>query len=152
MILLQEIASKPVVRRAHIINLTTEKDFIMAKKSSGLDGLAGLVYSSETGKSCPGCSQAIVSCQCSQVSGEYQGDGVAKIRRETKGRKGKGMTVIWDVPVHASQLNDIAKKLKQKCGTGGSVKDGRIEIQGDAVEKLMAELKLLGIKSKKVGG
>lgn len=123
----------------------------MAKKL-GLDSLAGLVYSSESGQTCPGCGQALASCSCIQQAGEYQGDGVAKVRRETKGRKGKGMTVIWDVPVHASELNDLAKKLKQKCGVGGSCKEGRIEMQGDLVTKVMDELKKLGFKVKKVGG
>lgn len=123
----------------------------MAKKL-GLDSLAGLVYSSESGQTCPGCGQALDSCSCKQQAGEYQGDGIAKVRRETKGRKGKGMTVIWDVPVHASDLNDLAKKLKQKCGVGGSCKEGRIEMQGDLVIKVMDELKKLGFKVKKVGG
>lgn len=124
----------------------------MAKKSTGLDSLAGLVYSSEQGQTCPGCSQPLGSCQCSTLQGQYQGDGIAKVRRETKGRKGKGMTVVWDVPVHANELNDIAKKLKQKCGVGGSCKEGRIEIQGDNVDKVITELKVMKFKVKKVGG
>ena len=123
----------------------------MAKKSFGLESLGGLVYSSETGRSCPRCGHAASNCQCQNISGEYQGDGTAKIRRETKGRKGKGMTVVWDIPVHESELKDLARKLKQKCGTGGSLKEKRIEIQGDVIDKVMTELKSMGFKVKKVG-
>lgn len=79
-------------------------------------------------------------------------DGIVRVGRETKGRKGKGMTVVTGVPLHPEGLRDLAKKLKQKCGTGGTLKDGRIEIQGDHRELLVAELQALGHTVKRSGG
>lgn len=76
----------------------------------------------------------------------------AKVGRETAGRRGKGVTTVFDVPLDDEALKDLAAKLKQRCGTGGTVKDGRIEIQGDQRERIMAELEKLGFKVKRVGG
>jgi len=76
----------------------------------------------------------------------------AKVGRETAGRRGKGVTTVFDVPVDDESLRELATKLKQRCGTGGTVKEGRIEIQGDQRERIMAELEKLGFKVKKVGG
>jgi len=81
-----------------------------------------------------------------------KGDGIVRVGRETKGRKGKGMTVITGVPLHPEGLKDLAKTLKQKCGTGGTVKDRTIEIQGDHRDLLVAELQALGYTVKKSGG
>ncbi len=81
-----------------------------------------------------------------------KGDGIVRVGRETKGRKGKGMTVVTGVPLHPEGLRDLAKKLKQKCGTGGTVKDGKIEIQGDHRDLLVAELQALGYAVKRSGG
>lgn len=81
-----------------------------------------------------------------------KGDGIVRVGRETKGRKGKGMTVITGVPLHPDGLKDLAKKLKQKCGTGGTVKGYTIEIQGDHRDLLVAELQELGYTVKKSGG
>ncbi len=80
------------------------------------------------------------------------GDGIVRVGRETKGRKGKGMTVITGVPLHPEGLKDLAKILKQKCGTGGTVKDRTIEIQGDHRDLLMAELEQRGYTVKRSGG
>ena len=76
----------------------------------------------------------------------------AKVGRETAGRRGKGVTTVFDVPLDEDALKELAAKLKQRCGTGGTVKDGRIEIQGDQRERIMAELERLGFKVKRVGG
>ncbi|WP_372799020.1 stress response translation initiation inhibitor YciH [Pontiella sp.] len=81
-----------------------------------------------------------------------KGDGIVRVGRETKGRKGKGMTVITGVPTHPEGLKDLAKKLKQKCGTGGTVKGQTIEIQGDQRDLLIAELQAMGYTVKKSGG
>lgn len=75
-----------------------------------------------------------------------------KVGRETAGRRGKGVTTVFDVPMDESGLRALAATLKQRCGTGGTVKDGRIEIQGDQRVRIVAELEKLGYKVKRVGG
>jgi protein-tyrosine phosphatase len=75
-----------------------------------------------------------------------------KVGRETAGRRGKGVTTVFDVPLDESGLRELATTLKQRCGTGGTVKEGRIEIQGDQRERIVAELEKLGYKVKRVGG
>ncbi len=75
-----------------------------------------------------------------------------KVGRETTGRRGKGVTTVFDVPLDESGLKELAVLLKQRCGTGGTVKDGRIEIQGDQRERIVAELEKLGYRVKRVGG
>jgi translation initiation factor 1 len=75
-----------------------------------------------------------------------------KVSRETAGRKGKGVTVVSDLPLAEQELKELATRLKNKCGTGGTAKDGRIEIQGDHRDKLVEELEKLGYKVKRVGG
>ncbi len=77
---------------------------------------------------------------------------ILKVGRETAGRRGKGVTTVFDVPLDESGLRELAATLKQRCGTGGTVKDGRIEIQGDQRERIVAELEKLGYKVKRVGG
>jgi translation initiation factor 1 len=76
----------------------------------------------------------------------------ANVGRETAGRRGKGVTTVFDVPLDDDALRELAAKLKQRCGTGGTVKDGRIEIQGDQRERIVTELEKLGFKVKRVGG
>lgn len=76
----------------------------------------------------------------------------AKVGRETKGRRGRGVTTVFDVPLDEVGLQKLAANLKQKCGTGGTVKDGRIEIQGDQRERLVAVLEGMGYRVKRVGG
>jgi protein-tyrosine phosphatase len=75
-----------------------------------------------------------------------------KVGRETAGRRGKGVTTVFDVPLDEDGLRELAATLKQRCGTGGTVKGGRIEIQGDQRERIVAELERLGYKVKRVGG
>jgi predicted translation initiation factor SUI1 len=75
-----------------------------------------------------------------------------KVGRETAGRRGKGVTTVFEVPLDENGLKELAAVLKQRCGTGGTVKDGRIEIQGDQRERIVAELEKLGYKVKRVGG
>jgi predicted translation initiation factor SUI1 len=76
----------------------------------------------------------------------------AKVGRETAGRRGKGVTTVFDLPLAEDSLRELAALLKQRCGTGGTVKDGRIEIQGDQRERVAAELEKLGYKVKRAGG
>jgi len=119
------------------------------------DQLGGLVYSTESGRLCPGCGEALGACCCNEQAGAERLatlDGVVRIRRETSGRKGKGVTTISGVPLVEKDLKALAKKLKQRCGTGGAVKDGIIEIQGDHRDTLKAALEAEGYKVKLAGG
>jgi translation initiation factor 1 len=104
----------------------------------------GTVYSTDQGTMCPDCGMPVSECSCSSNEEIPDRNSKVKITRETKGRKGKGVTVITGLPLATSELKPLAKKLKQKCGTGGAVKNRTIEIQGDHRETLMAELKKLG--------
>lgn len=81
-----------------------------------------------------------------------QGDGFVRIRRETAGRNGKGVTTLSGFALSATELQTLAKQLKQLCGTGGTVKEWTIEIQGDQREKLKTELEKRGFKVKLAGG
>lgn len=103
----------------------------------------GLVYSTDGGKFCPGCCRPIAECVCKKKHPTVS-DGVVRIRRETKGRKGQGVTVITGVPLAGDDLKAFAKTLKQQCGSGGTVKDGVIEIQGEHRETLIVTLKKKG--------
>ncbi len=119
------------------------------------DQLSGLVFSTEKGQMCPGCQQALDECACDALAEEQrleQLDGIVRIRRETAGRKGKGVTTVTGVPLAEKPLKQLAKKLKQQCGTGGSVKDGIIEIQGDHRETLKLALEKQGYTVKLAGG
>jgi len=111
-----------------------------------------LVFSSDQGRICPSCSQPVKQCRCSTVKTALKTDGIVRLQRETKGRKGKGVTLITGVPLPPEELKQLAKRLKQMCGTGGTVKDGVIEVQGDHRELLLAELQKLGWKVKLAGG
>jgi len=77
---------------------------------------------------------------------------LVRVGRETKGRRGKGVTIVSDLPLNETGLQELAAILKQRCGTGGTVKDERIEIQGDQRERLTTELEKMGYRVKRVGG
>jgi translation initiation factor 1 len=111
-----------------------------------------LVYSTEHGRCCPKCKKPFNCCSCKQQTATPCGDGIVRIGRSTKGRKGKGVTTIAGMPVDDAGLKQIAKTLKKKCGTGGTVKKGIIEIQGDHRDLLVSELSSMGYKVKKSGG
>lgn len=114
----------------------------------------GLVYSTEAGRNCPKCGWPVARCACSRSAdaGPPPGDGVVRVGRETKGRSGKGVTVITGVPLAGENLAKLAAELKRRCGSGGTVKDGTIEIQGDHRDLLVAELARRGWTVKKSGG
>lgn len=103
---------------------------------------------------CPVCRQPVAQCVCRATGAASVpvGDGVARVRRETQGRGGKAVTVVWGVPVDAEGLAALGKRLKAQCGSGGTVKDGRIEIQGDHVERVLAVLHAEGYRTKRAGG
>lgn len=111
-----------------------------------------LVYSTEHGRICPGCGNPMAACACRQRQSAFPGDGVVRIGRETKGRKGAGMTVITGLPLDQAGVAALARELKKICGSGGTVKDGRIEIQGDHRQQLLAEMHRRGWKVRPIGG
>jgi translation initiation factor 1 len=116
-------------------------------KSSG-----GLVYSTELGRTCPECRQAIAQCVCGKKVTLPPSDGIVRVSRETKGRKGKGVTLVKGVPVDEVALIQLGKQLKANCGSGGTVKDGVIEVQGDHIDTVMAFLQKQGWTVKRAGG
>ena len=121
----------------------------MPKRASS----GGLVYSTDAGRMCPACRQAIASCKCAtSVRATPPGDGIARIRREVGGRGGKTVTVVTGLPLDDAALGALAKRLKAACGTGGTAKTGALELQGDHRELLVALLASEGFKSKLAGG
>lgn len=111
------------------------------------------VYSTDKGRLCPDCGAVRADCRCKLLkSNNGATDGIVRIRRESKGRGGKAVTVITGVPGSEKELKDRAKKLKQRCGVGGSVKDGEIEIQGDQRKLLKTLLEEQGFTVKLAGG
>ncbi|MGD8847589.1 MAG: translation initiation factor Sui1 [Desulfobacteraceae bacterium] len=115
-----------------------------------------LVYSTQMGRVCPNCGKALKKCQCKKnkitPATDSPGDGILRIRREVKGRKGKGVTTISGFELGGSELKEMAARLKRRCGTGGSVKNGIIIIQGDHRNTLLDELSRQGYKAKLAGG
>jgi len=101
---------------------------------------------------CPACSNPIARCVCRQGEPAPAAGGVVRVQRETKGRKGKGVTVITGIPLGPSELAELATQLKRKCGSGGTVKDGVIEIQGDHRDLLVEELTARGWAVRRSGG
>jgi len=112
----------------------------------------GLVYSTEFGRTCPACGKPVSGCACSRSCASPKNDGIVRVGRVTKGCKGKGLTVITGIPLDDDSLPALAKQLKQKCGAGGTIKDGVIEIQGDHRDMLVEELKKQGYRVKRAGG
>lgn len=111
-----------------------------------------LVYSTDGGRLCPQCHRPVADCVCGNDKPAVTGDGVVRLQRETKARGGKAVTVITGIPLAGSELKTLAKALKQKCGVGGAVKDGNIEIQGDQRQVLKTELEKRGYTVKIAGG
>jgi len=120
----------------------------MNKRSSD----SSLVYSTDSGRICPQCRHPMASCQCKAASTKPVGDGNVRVSRETKGRAGKGVTVVKGLPLDAAALAALGKQLRTACGSGGTAKDGTLEIQGDHVERVMELLKAQGFSVKRSGG
>jgi translation initiation factor 1 len=121
----------------------------MAPRKKSRDGL---VYSTEYGRMCPDCRRPADDCRCRRTRSAAPGDGVVRVGRETKGRKGRGVTTITGVPLDQRALKQLARQLKQTCGTGGSVKNGIIAIQGDHRKRIIDALKDYGWVVKRSGG
>lgn len=117
-----------------------------------LADLGGLVYSTESGRMCPDCRQPVAQCTCKQNKPLPTGDGIVRVSRETKGRGGKAVTLVKGVLVDAAALEQLGKQLKAACGSGGTVKDGVIEVQGDHLAGVIEWLKKQGWTVKQAGG
>ena len=122
----------------------------MAKNASS----GGLVYSTELGRTCPVCRNAIAACTCAAASARPRphGDGIARIRRETGGRGGKTVTVVSGLNLDEAALVALSKRLKAACGTGGTVRDDVLELQGDHRDQLAALLAKEGFATRRAGG
>jgi translation initiation factor 1 len=123
---------------------------------AGLAGLSGLVYSTDAGRMCPDCRQPLASCTCRQLQARLKTggvtDGVVRVSRETKGRGGKNVTLVKGLALDALALAQLGKQLKAACGSGGTVKDGVIEVQGDHCDSVLEALKKQGFNAKRAGG
>ncbi len=116
-----------------------------------------LVYSTETGSICPKCQKPMSDCTCNMKRKgadplpPFKPDGIIRIRRETKGRKGKTVTTVFGFDIDDKTLKSLAKDLKQHCGTGGSVKDSVIVLQGDHRDAVKGFLAGQGFRVKIAG-
>jgi translation initiation factor 1 len=109
------------------------------------------VYSTSTGRICPNCGKPVEKCICKR-SNLPQGDGVVRIFRDSKGRKGKTVTLITGVLLSDEALRTLHSELKHQCGSGGAIKNGTLDIQGDHRNTVFAELKKRGFTVKLAGG
>ncbi|SRR5579884_4042444 len=113
-----------------------------------------IVYSTDSGRvdTCPHCGQSYKHCRCDQSASSVtkKSDGIVRVMRDRKQRGGKTVTLITGLP--AETLTSLAQQLKKLCGSGGTVKDGNIEIQGDHCDKVIAKLTASGYKVKRAGG
>lgn len=112
-----------------------------------------LVYSTDAGRMCPACRQPAGQCTCRRAAAVSTfPDGAVRVSRETKGRAGKGVTLVKGLGLADPELTAWAKAMKATCGTGGTVKDGVVELQGDHVTLVMAQLQKQGRAVKRTGG
>jgi translation initiation factor 1 len=96
-------------------------------------GQGGLVYSTDSGRICPVCRQPVAACLCKAAKAPA-GDGVVRVSRESKGRGGKTVTLVRGLALDDAALAALGKRLRTACGTGGTVKAGVLEVQGNHVE------------------
>ena len=113
---------------------------------------SGLVYNTDSGRMCPLCRQPLAQCSCRSRPARPAGDGFVRVSRQTKGRAGKGVTLVKGLDLDDAALIALGKLLKTACGSGGTGKEGVIEVQGDHVERVMELLKAQGHNVKRAGG
>jgi translation initiation factor 1 len=114
-----------------------------------------IVYSTGIGAICAGCRRPVAQCVCKSAKGKpLRSDDarVVRVSRQTQGRAGKGVTVISGLPLSAMDLETLATELKRRCGSGGTVRDGLIEIQGEHRDRLVEELIKRGYPARRAGG
>lgn len=109
------------------------------------------VYSTDHGRMCPDCSQPIAACICRRQD-IVSRDGIVRVGLESKGRGGKQVTTVVGVPVTVEKLLELGQELRKMCGSGGTVKNGRIEIQGNHRQGVIEELRKRGWVVKSSGG
>ena len=113
----------------------------------------GLVYSTDGGRMCPECRRVLTECVCKAVARtQPAGDGVVRVTHVTKGRGGKSVTVVKGLALDPVALASLGKQLRTACGSGGTVKDGVIEVQGDHCERIIEALRKDGHNAKRAGG
>lgn len=113
---------------------------------------SALVYSTEVGRTCPQCRSALAQCSCAaKAKSVPSGDGVVRVARQSKGRGGKTVTIVTGLALGAIALASLAKQLRTACGSGGTLKDGVIEVQGDHCDLVMQALEKLGHRAKRTG-
>lgn len=113
------------------------------------------VWSTDAGPICPRCLRHAAECRCREevaAAAVDPKDAPVRVGRETKGRKGKGVTVVTGLPLRGRELDELASRLKKRCGSGGTVRDETVEIQGDHRDAIVGELEKLGYRPKKAGG
>ena len=113
---------------------------------------ARIIYSTGIGNLCPNCRRPLRQCVCPKGTPGAAKPAAVRVGRETKGRAGKGVTTITGLPMPPADIESLAAKLKKRCGSGGTVRDGVIEIQGDHRDVIVAELAKLGWPAKRSGG
>src|ERR1700678_3036091 len=111
-----------------------------------------LVYSTGIGTLCPNCRRAVRDCVCPNGAPGAARPGAVRVGRETKGRAGKGVTTVAGLPLPAADIEALAAQLKKRCGSGGTVRDGVIEVQGEHRDTIVAALLKLGWPAKRSGG
>ena len=113
---------------------------------------APIIYSTGVGSLCPNCLRPVRECVCPKGAPGAAKPAAVRVGREVKGRAGKGVTTVTGLPMTLSDIESLAAKLKKRCGSGGTVRDGVIEVQGDHRDVIVAELIKLGWPAKKSGG
>jgi translation initiation factor 1 len=113
---------------------------------------ARIVYSTGVGTLCPNCRRAVRECVCPKGAPGAARVSAVRVGREVKGRAGKGVTTVTGLPLPLADIDALAARLKKRCGSGGTVREGVIEIQGDHRDAIVGELIKLGWPAKKSGG
>jgi translation initiation factor 1 len=111
-----------------------------------------IIYSTGIGSLCPNCRRPVRECVCPKGAPGAAKPASIRVGRETKGRAGKGVTTITGLPLSVADIEALATKLKKRCGSGGTVRGGIIEIQGDHRDAIVAELGKMGWQAKRSGG
>jgi translation initiation factor 1 len=123
-------------------------------RQGGAGTETSIVYSSDLGRICPGCRRPASGCVCKTGTGQAvrSAGGAVRVSRQTAGRAGKAVSVISGLPLNDVQLAALAAELKRRCGSGGGVQSGNIEIQGEHRDLLVAELIRRGFSARRSGG